>query len=276
MKSPTRNQLAKLEQYYSKSIKNSVDTHLSLEKSINLLTLGCLVLVYINVKTVDSKSLIPFALYVLYILYAMLLKVRKVAKVIGIHEILSEGQFPEVRNYISSIAKDMGIEMEIKLYYNKSNHFIPNIIEGMNDKIILIMPRNLFSLFRSNKSHFTAILAHELNHIKLKDTMLWWEFEFYRSLGLTISIGTMVLAYYVGFTFLALVVIFYGLIYKFHLMPNLQTKRFESELLSDIASIIHTNSFSILEVLESKYIKAVNSNIHPTPKQRITSVKKIM
>ena len=179
MKRATAKEISKLKAFYEREPWLKKERRIISEIITELSVYIIFLLIYAVVRNEGTKPLM-FYVFMLYFGLRGEFRTKKEEKIQNRYKKLDVNQFEKVQLGVSTLAAKMGLKRNLSIYYNKNNHFIPNILESKYGSIILILPRNLFYLFNKQRDHFDAIIAHEFSHIIKSDTKLWWDFQRYR------------------------------------------------------------------------------------------------
>ncbi|MGD1847298.1 MAG: hypothetical protein ACFB10_18055 [Salibacteraceae bacterium] len=226
----------------------------------------------------------------------------RMARDSGLYKEIPPGQFPEVIATIRQLGQQQGIDLNSARFFfdprKGTSPSVSSIEEKGQPSIFITFTRSSLTLHQSNLGHFNALYAHELGHLLQEDTKLWIEklvpaAVFHPLLrqheapeanadedsnfgleleGFDIDLDAVVDAIDVP----AVGLLFGPYIRKVQVKANrnvLRGLRYESEYLSDYASVAMTKGLEILSLIEKDFFQSESSDLHPKSDWRILSLK---
>jgi Zn-dependent protease with chaperone function len=186
---------------------------------------------------------------------------------------------PSVRRLIEELRTRMGIHQQIRLYLAERCGVLPSVWVGRS-RAQLIVTRQFIALAGRSPGEATAMLAHELGHVRQQDSYLWGLASLFANGFGKIIVPGMVLFIVAslatgGAVNLAGVVF---LVWQVRLCrEQILLARQSSEEMADLAAVVFADGQELINVLE-KYVAPPSGTpqVHPPRGLRIDGIEAYM
>ncbi len=211
---------------------------------------------------------------------------------------LKESQGASIREMTLALAADMQLppEYPIRFWKTMSTAQYPSVQQVEEGDVNIVLPVNYFLYHQQHPERSKAILAHELGHVRQRDTDLYMLSEKFYSTVRLVVVPMMCLSLFTVLLMLvlngnnqvqdgflpvavsALSVIIPGAFIVFYMgqYNKIKALRQQSEHLADMNAYLYADGDRLLEVLQTLQEPGRRNNIvHPPRKERIAYIQQL-
>lgn len=184
----------------------------------------------------------------------------------------------ELTSLVDKLAADIGVAAPEIHLARRDKHSMPSVAEDSGGSV-LVLPMGFLTLFRQDPAGAQAVLAHEIGHIKERDTWIFHERRAFSTLFLFLFAPALTLLTLIStasqspvtLSMVPAVATFWTGVKS---RRGLRSARLESELRADRYGCVYADGHALVRVLQQHLVQTeIATDNHPSPVERVASAR---